>query len=234
MGFGYLFLGYLFFFNVAYAGFTDIIGVILMLLGLSTLKKYARGFASAFSAALPLAFVALFSFVCEIIGLFLPTLIPDELTAFTNMLSHLLKCVLLWLVLSGVAEISKETDIPVLIERALRNRLLTPVFYLLAILTEVPTVFGSLFPYFAAARLLFGLILTFLCAKCFFECYIWICLEGDENMDGKSSRFGFLNKLNALSAKMDEKMLAKRKEEKAQRDARKQEKNAKKGRKEQK
>lgn len=224
MGFGYLFLGHLFFFNVAFASFTDLFGVLLMLLGLSTLKQYARHFASAFSLGFPLLFVSLFSFVSEMLGMFFMIALPSELTAFANILSHVLKCIFLWAVLSGVTEIAKETDVPVLVARAMRNRLLAPVFFLLAILTEVPSVFGALFPYFAAARMLFGLIFTFLCAKCFFECYIWICLEGDENMDEGRSRFGFINKLNALSAKADEKTLARKKEEKAQKDAKKREK----------
>ena len=230
MGFGYLFLGYLFFFNVAYAGFTDVIGVLLMLLGLSTLKQYARGFSSAFSAAIALLLVSFLSFVNAVLGLLSLASFPAELLAFASILSHALKCVLLWLTLSGVAQLAKETDIPVLTVRALRNRLLAPLFYLLAILTEVPTVFGSLFPYFATARLLIGLVFTFLCAKCFFECYIWICLEGDEHMETKPSRFGFINKLNALSAKMDEKVLSRKKEERTQKETIKQSKKQKTGR----
>lgn len=229
MGFGYLFVGYLFFFNVAYAGFTDIIGVLLMLLGLSTLKQYARGFGGAFSVALPLLFTSLFAFADALFGLLDISFFPNELSVFFAILSHVLKGVLLWLALSGVAQLAHETDIPVLEAKALRNKLLTPVFFLLAILTEVQTVFGSLFPYFAAARLLFGLIYTFLNAKAFFECYIWICLEGDENMEAKRSRFGFINKLNDLSARLDEQTLARKQKEKEEKALRKQERKDKKG-----
>ncbi len=228
MGFGYLFVGYLFFFNVAYASFTDVFGVLLMLLGLSILKQYARGFATAFSVGIALLPVSLFCFADGVLALLSLTFIPTELSVFFALLSHALKCVLLWTALTGVSQLAKETDIPVLVERALRNRLLVPVFYLLAILTETPDVFGALFPYFAAARLLLGLVFTFLCAKCFFECYIWICLEGDENMEGKKTRVGFFSKLNELSFRVDEKTLARKKEEKAQRDAKKQEKGTKK------
>lgn len=228
MGFGYLFLGYLFFFNVAYASFTDIFGVLIMLLGLSTLKQYARGFHTAFSVGIALLPVSLFCFADGVLGLLSLSFIPTELSVFFALLSHALKAVLLWTALSGVASLSKETDIPVLLARALRNRLLVPVFYLLAVLTETPTVFGRLFPYFAAARMLFGLVFTFLCAKCFFECYIWICLEGDESMEEGKTRSGLFSKLNELSARMDEKTLARKKEEKAQKEAKKQKKGNKK------
>lgn len=228
MGFGYLFLGYLFFFNVAYASFTDIFGVLIMLLGLSTLKQYARGFHTAFSVGIALLPVSLFCFADGVLGLLSLSFIPTELSVFFALISHVLKAVLLWAALSGVASLSKETDIPVLLARALRNRLLVPVFYLLAVLTETPAVFGRLFPYFAAARMLFGLIFTFLCAKCFFECYIWICLEGDESMEEKKTRPGLFSKLNELSARMDEKTLARKKEEKAQKEAKKQQKGNKK------
>lgn len=221
MGFGYLFIGYLFFFNVAYANLTDVVGVLLMMIGLSSLLKYARGFRSAFYATIPLLVVSLFSFLDGLLSLLGVSAIPDELSVFAVILSHVLKGVFLWHVLTGVREISHETDIPVLEARALRNRLLVPVYYLLAILTEVKTVFGAAFPYFAAARLLFGLVFTFLCAKCFFECYIWICLEGDENMEDKKGTNGILGRLNSLSAKIDEKTLARKEAERKEKEKRK-------------
>ena len=232
MGFGYLFVGYLFFFNVAYAGLTDVIGVLLMLIGLSTLSKYAKGFRSALSVAIPLLVISLFSFsvaVCDLLSL---SFIPDELSVFATILSHVLKCATLWLVLTGVREISHETGIPVLEARALRNRLLTPIYYLLAILTESSSVFGAAFPYFAAARMLFGLILTFLCAKCFFECYIWICLEGDENMEQKEGSRGIFGKLNEISARVDEETLRRKRMARTEKEQKRKGKSDRKGEKE--
>ena len=57
------------------------------------------------------------------------------------------------------------------------------------------------------------LLLHFLNAKCFFESYIWICLEGDEGMERRESRFGFINKLNALSDRMESKTLERKERE---------------------
>ena len=228
MGFGYLFLGYLFFFNVAYAGYTNLFAVLLMLLGLSSLKQYARHFSSAFYTGLPLLAISLFSFVGEMLKLLDFAVLPDVAFAFANILFHLFAFAFMWAVLTGVIEIATETSIPVLVARAMRNRLFVPFFYVLAALTETDTVFGSYSVYFVMARLLFGLVFTFLCAKCFFECYVWICLEGDENMDSGRSRFGFINKLNAISARADEKTLARKKAEREAKDAKRREKEKKK------
>ena len=220
MGFGYLFIGYLFFFNLSFAGFTDVIAVTLMLIGLSTLRQYARGFRAAFYSALPLLLLTLCSFVFEMLKL-LSLSTPIELSLFVTILSHAAKCVLLWNCLTGVAQLSHETEIPVLQARALRNRLLTPVCFLLAILLECDVLPLPVYRYVAVAYLVYALVYTFMNARAFFESYVWICLEGEESMEGNASRFGFINRLNALSAKMDEKTLQRKRQENAEKAERK-------------
>jgi len=65
MGFGYVFLGCLLTCNVTYHTYTDIFAVALMLLGLSTLAPYARGFSLSFKAGLPFLAVVAIVYMCE-------------------------------------------------------------------------------------------------------------------------------------------------------------------------
>jgi hypothetical protein len=223
MGFGYLFIGYLLAFNFTYRTYTDIFSVLLMLLGLSTLKRYAKGFSRAFYAGIPFLAVSFASFtvsIGQLLGLFS---VPLELSSFFAVSAPILQAVFLFLTLLGVSEISRETDIPVLDARALRNRIFTPPFYGLAVLLNTRDLFAytnEVVWVFALAYMLFGLLYTFLNAKLFFECYMWICLEGDESMERKPSRFALINKLNEISDRLDEKTLARKERERREREAR--------------
>ena len=208
MGFGYLFVGYLFFFNFTYYHvYSDIFGILLMLLGLSMLQKYAKGFKTAFYTGIPLAALALLSFVSKILELFHIVTLSVEVLAVLAVGTLLFKAIFLWFVFTGVAEISKETRIPVLQVRAWRNRLLTIPFYALGILLET-NAFATVsvfLKWFVLFYMLFGLLYAFFNAKTLFESYVWICLEGDENMERKESRFGVINKLNEISDRLDQK-----------------------------
>ena len=231
MGFGFLFVGYLLSFNfVVYNEYTDIFSTLLMLLGLSTLSAYGKSFKAAFRAGLPLALLHAGSFVSAtgaLLGLFTPS---AEFITWLSVVSLATKAVFLFLVLTGVADISYETDIPVLRLRALRNRIFTVVFLALGILLETNLfpVQSRLLSIVAMLYMLLGLLVTFLNAKCFYEAYIWICLEGEEQMERRTSRFGFINRLNAFSDKMEEKTLARRAEEKKLKEENKRKRNQKK------
>lgn len=231
MGFGFLFVGYLLTFNfVGYNGYTDVFSTLLMLLGLSTLSHYGKSFKTAFYTGIPLVLLHAGGFVSAVgtlLGLFTPS---AELTTWLSVASLATKAVFLFFVLTGVSDISRETDIPVLRLRALRNRLFTVIFLALGILLETNLfpVQSRLLAIVAMLYMLLGLLVTFLNAKCFYEAYIWICLEGEEQMERRPSRFGFINRLDAFSDKMEEKTLARRAEEKKQKEENKRKRNQKK------
>ncbi len=221
MGFGFLFVGYLLTFNVAYSEFTDVFALSLMLLGLVTLAKYAKGFRLAFYFGIPAALFHLVLFG-ERIGVLLNFFAESvAFTTYTSPVSALLKAVLVFLILQGVSEIATETGIPVLHMRALRNRIFTVIYLLFEVVMTASGVFKSLSVFLMWLSLfyfLYCLVYTFLNAKLFFECYVWICLEGDEDMARAPSRFSFINRIHAWEDKQDEKTLA-RKEEAARRRA---------------
>ena len=222
MGFGYLFTGYLFLFNFTYYHvYTDIFAALLMLLGLSTLQKYAKSFKAAFYAALPLALTGLLSLGAKIAELFGFSFLGTEAGIVLSVATLAIKAALVFFALSGVAELAKETGIPVLRLRALRNRAFTLLFYALGILLQtnhlasIPKLLAILSIFY----MLFGLLCTFLNAKVLFESYIWICLEGDEDMARHESRLPFINKLNEWSDRMEQKTLERKERERREKEA---------------
>ncbi len=226
MGFGFLFVGYLLTFNfIGYNQYTDIFAALLMLYGLSTLSKYAPAFRTALYVGIPLALFSAVTF-----GVRLGTLIglikalPSIVSSFLAVASTALWFAFLWFVLTGVKQISTETAIPVLTARAMRQRVMILLFFALRLVLESNLLKEvGWFAYgLTVVYLLFGLITVFLNAKLLYECYIWICLEGEESMEKKPSRFGFLNRLRDMEEKMEERTLARKAEERRLREERKQ------------
>ena len=204
MGFGYVFLGCLFFCNLTYRNFTDVFAIALILFGLSTLAPYAKGFKNAFRIGIPTLAFAFFSFVLEILLLldFFP--VPVALLSALAIVNILCKASFLWLFFFGVEEIADETDLPKLKAHALRSRFLTPVYAMMGLILDMKvfqeqTVFLQ---YFLICYLLFGLIYVILNAKTVYECYILICYEGDENME--SSKPSFLERRKKKQEAEDE------------------------------
>ena len=216
MGFGYLFVGYILTFNfVGYNAYSDVFSTALMLLGLSALSAYGKNFKKAFYTGIPLLLlhaVTFFLAVASLLELLQPT---DALAAWLSVMSLILRGIFISFALLGVADISRETDIPVLRLRALRNLFLYLPFVVLGILLETNTfsALTGVLRVLLMFYMLFGLLVTFLIAKSLYEAYIWICLEGEEGMERKESRFSFINRLNALSDKMDERTMQRRAED---------------------
>lgn len=183
MGFGYVFIGTLLFFNIPYHSFTDVFAVAMMLWGLSMLAPYAKGFAIALRAGMPYLAVCLIAFllaILDLVGLWsLPTLV--SLTAAVGIVCKLF---FLWFFFVGVDEVARETDILKLRRHALRTRFLTPVFCFAGLLMELG-IFAQhteFLKYYLLGYLLFGVIYAFFVSKTVYECYMMICYEGDEDM----------------------------------------------------
>ena len=193
MGFGYVFLGCLFTCNITFNNYTDVFAVALMLLGLSTLAPYAKGFSLAFRAGMPLLAVSLVSFFLEIFGLLSIFHAPTVLISILAVAAIACKAVFFWTFFLGVEEIARGTELPKLRAHAMRSRFLTPIFAAMGLFLELDifTTHTVFLKYFLLGYLLFGLIYALLNCKTVYECYILICYEGDETMDApRRSLFG--------------------------------------------
>lgn len=199
MGFGYVFLGCLFTCNVTFNNYTDVFAVALMLLGLTTLAPYAKGFSLSLRAGMPLLAFSLVAFVLEMLDLLYLFTAPPALISVLSVASVACKCVFFWTFFMGAEEVAQQTDLPKLRAHAMRSRFLTPIFAVMGILleTNVFTTHTVFLQYYLLAYILFGLIYGILNCKTVYECYILICYEGDENMDApRAPLFGKRRKSN--------------------------------------
>lgn len=196
MGFGTLFFGYLFLFNtVSFTGFTKIIAYLIMLLALLKLRPYNPPFKSAFISLIPLSLMGLVLFYLDAADLLSFSVSADAIT-YCAVITSVLEFVFSFYLLKGLQAISKETGVYVLEVRAFRNRLFTVLYYLLFILGQIPWKGGAVFwAYYSIVILLFGFAVMILNAKLIYNCYMWICLEGEEDMGRRRSSFKPLDKL---------------------------------------
>ena len=72
---------------------------------------------------------------------------------------------------------------------------------------------GKIVVYSTLPVLLVGLVVHFLNAKLIFSCYMWICPEGDEQMERGESRIGLINRIQKKTDAMEEEFARRRSEE---------------------
>ncbi len=196
MGFGTLFLGYVILINnIAFDGFTKILAYLIMLLALLKLRPYNSPFKAAFITLIPLSAMGFVLLYLEVANLFF---LPPSADAFTysSVIANILELVFSFYLLHGIQKIAKETGVYVLEVRAFRNRIFTCLYYLLFLLGQMPWEGGIVFwAYYNIVILLFGFAVMILNAKLIYNCYMWICLEGEEDMERRHSSFKPLDKL---------------------------------------
>ena len=217
MGFGILFCGYLIGFNtVAYPGFTKVFSYLLMLLAMTKLGQYNRGLRGAYYALLPASIVGGLYFLLQVASMF--SLLPEteEILLFRliPLAAALFEVLFLFRLLRGLADLAKETEVPMLELAALRNRTLTVIYYALYILGQLDygTAMTKFLIYYNVALLFVGFFIMFLNAKLIFGFYMWICLPGDESMERKHSRIPFFDRLYEKMDAMEERRLKRRQE----------------------
>ncbi len=218
MGFGILFIGYLIGMNFAYQGFTDIISFCFILYALLLLYRHNTYFKRSFFAIIPLCIVALPYFVFELVDLIgVPhNLDVTLINSYYAILSGILKLIYTVLLLKGIETLANELDIQTIRVKAFRNRLFTYLYYALYIFIEFNHE-GTLAKYAQYAFLpvlIFGFVVLILNASLFYSCYMWICLEGDEDMERKESSISFINNIQKKTDAFEEKLVEKKKEQK--------------------
>ncbi len=211
MGFGLLFFGYL----VAqllsinlYRSFFRLAGYAILLTAMQKLSRHNRFFAYSRLTAIPLVLISLAQSGIALCGL-LGVSLPESVSALEHPLeSALLLFVLLFHVclLLAVYTIAVDTELPKLARGARLNLVLTAAYGLLEGIRALPVQLGDSYAgtLYLMAFLLF-LIWTLSCLLLFFRCYMWICLEGDEDMAQKPSRFAFVNAMRARAAEKEQK-----------------------------
>ena len=224
MGFGVLFFGYLLNLSI-FKQFTDVMCFLLILYALLKLYRFNRGFKQAMYSCIPLVIFGFAYFVygiCDLLGIIQLVSIPENnvsiATSYYALISGVLQIVLYTRLLSGIQEIGRETGVPVIEFKAARNRFLTFIYYIPYIFTEWQFEFGSTLGKIAGYAflpvLIFGVIYHVMNLSLIHNCYVWICLEGEEDMQRKKSRFAFINKLNEKEDKIHDRLVERKREQK--------------------
>lgn len=195
MGFGLIFIGYLFMFSFPYHGFDilpDIIGFIISYFGLKTLSEYGCGFDNLkryFNILLPASAVtALLQLICLFVNKHSIVTVWEYIyTAFILLYNVLL--------LIAIYKIADDTDLKTIKAKAKRNLFLGIVYYILIFFLNFPIDYIQKLNLYLTEKLsiglvlfLFGYVWMFLNLSLIFNCYMWICKPGDEDMPVKERK----------------------------------------------
>lgn len=183
MGFGTLFIGYFLLFNIPYFGMTDVIAATVMMAGLYKLSTVNRSFKLGYFVSLVFTVFSIPELVIFALDLF-------KITEGSDLLSYLrvgqcvIVCALTVLILLGIAEVTREVDLPVISKRSRRLIYVTFAVYLLWIACNAPFIsalFGGYVPYVYLVAILALFILVFCNLVTIYGCYMRICMPGEEN-----------------------------------------------------
>lgn len=204
MGFGLLFLGYMFSYIIRiglgnYAFAAMLVGCFLMYLGLSELRKYCPTFLYAFILDIALVLCAFFESVRGLDEIFMLSwgINGSTLASVFEWVGVFLDLLFNAAIIYGIIDMAKRVDFPDIKSKAVRNSVFVGIFYVYQFLIMLPIEAIEREKSFLMTLLvLFSVVYTVLNAALIFRCYALICPEDDVEMKRKPSRFAFINKLN--------------------------------------
>ena len=196
MGFGTLFIGYFFLINISYFAYTDIIGALIMLMGLYKLSGINSYFKSAMIGAMAFSAVALAELGLSAIEIFTFGEWLPITQSYISALRYAVIFALSYLITLGIGAVAREVDADEIYKSSKRN---LPISYCLAVaaILEIPFFGGFLgdaLPYVYFILLIVLVIFTILTLVVIYKAYMQICMPEDAEIKDKKSRFEFLNR----------------------------------------
>lgn len=208
MGFGILFLSYFLAFFVPLS-YLHIIGYAGMAWALSKLKDYRPAFLKALWWLIPLGICCLYHILASVLSL-LPSLglgevqlpfVNEMVTAVVSMIESALILCFHFVFMRQLRAFAAELELSDIAKRSDWGLWLVSIqctTYIMALILELT---GFSLPLFSIIALLLQFVWAIFNLYHLFTCYMYICPEGDEDMERKPSRFGFVNEFRE---KMDE------------------------------
>ncbi len=196
MGFGTLFIGYFFLINISYFAYTDIIGAMIMLMGLyklSTVNKHFRAGMIASSVFAAFSFLELALAVTE---LFTSPVWLDTVISYSGAVRYLFIFVLTLFIMRGIAEVATEVEAYALAKNAKASIPLSAIFAAASVfeISVFAAVFGKYIAYIYFAILLAVVISVLSNLLTIYKAYMQICMPGEEKKPPKRSRGGIMDK----------------------------------------
>ena len=197
MGFGTFFVGYFFLVNISYFVYTDIIGAMLMLLGLYKLSEYSKSFLTGtfFAAAFALFSMAEIGF--EIAGIFTGGIGNAITDSIFTALRYALIFGITFSALSGINEVARGVEAYELAKKASKILPFCALYVVFAVceVSAVSVLLGAALPYVYLVLLTANLVLTTFVLITVHKAFTTICLPSDNNRCApKKSKFEFVNK----------------------------------------
>lgn len=194
MGFGWMFFGYVFLLTARLDGFDvlpDVIGFLIMLRGFSEARKHCRCFDSSFDMCRFGIFISSLYLCVSLFDVFGEGIIPIQTVTIINFIYTVFIVGFNVVYLMSLKKVADETGVMKIRRRAATCVLLA----FLALLTgRVLEILGGRLENMPVWMYPMGLVLELL--FCFyvlyttFSSYMWICLEGDEDMpDNRKHKF---------------------------------------------
>lgn len=212
MGFGILFCGYLITYLLSlnpYAALTRLAGYVVMAVALTRLRRHNRWFGYSQLSVMPLGALALADAALDMASRIMGDGAPETLAGVISSLEGFMTLFVLFFhvcLLMAVHTIAGATELPKLVRSARTGLVLTAAYAVLNGLWAMPVDLGQSYTMTLSLMLfVMQLIWTIFNLVLIFRCYMWICLEGDEEMEQKPSRFAFVNRWREKQAARSQK-----------------------------
>lgn len=192
MGFGWMFLGYMLLLktNLEFLGIPvdvtpDVIGFLLMARGFAVASEHCEDFRITRKLALagiPVSAVVIVLDTASALKLFS---LPDSVSVVISYAYSFFLVIFTLCFLRSLYQITEETGLERLRKKSVRCMVYTVIlFFIEHGLSEIIGMFGADPAAFKAPvfEMLAGALYVLINASLIFSCYMWICLEGDEDM----------------------------------------------------
>ena len=189
MGFGVMFFGVFFFASANVNGFDvlpDLVGYVLILYGIKCASKYCKNFSTARIAGFVGLAASVAVFLAQGIEL-LGSVIPTSVLRVIETANASVKIVFIMILLFAIFGLAKETGAEKTQRRSLMALIVVPVFWLANIVGGVVNYIGvvsdeDVLKKILTAALICEIVYVIVAATGVFSAYMWICVEGDEDM----------------------------------------------------
>lgn len=198
MGFGFLFYGFLMMIELSIATsadyalsvdvFPDLAGYLFMLTAAWRLEDYAKGFVRFKKCLLPLVAVGAMIYGASMLSLF--DIYPAVLEKVLHGLQYatiILQPIAFFCLFGGIMALATEVELPAIASRAKLLAVIGTAYYaaqflfMLADDLSLP-VFGSFVGFLRYGLMIVWLIFVIMAEWMLFQCYMYICYEGEERI----------------------------------------------------
>ena len=191
MGFGVMFVGVFFLWSAKILNFDvlpDFIGYLIILYGIKCATRYCNNFKKARVAAVIAAVVSFAVFATQGLGLLGIDPLGDDVLQIIEAANQASRIAFIMILLTSIFGLAKETGAEKTEKRSLISVIAVPVLWLGYIVIGVMNYLGAIGDEkFLAAALLCEIVYVLLTAVAVFSAYMWICVEGDEDMPKRNN-----------------------------------------------